>query len=99
MGVVTLKDSIHEAVFKMSEGNPGAITVMARLLKEAPLIDLDSADSQSLNMGIIPILALDDMGIRGSGIWILYKDICGMDLVKLVALIRSVQLGFLNPKT
>lgn len=98
MGIITLQDSFIDMMVKMAEGNPGAITVLTRILEESPIIDPDSADSKVLKFGIIPILALDDMGIRGSGLWILYKDICGMNLVKLIALIRSVQFGFLDAK-
>lgn len=39
---------------------------------------------------------MDTLGIYGSRIWMLYKDVCGEDLVKTIAILRSYQLGFLN---
>lgn len=41
---------------------------------------------------------MDDMGIYGSHIWLLYKDICGQNLVQLLGLLRAYQLGFVSRK-
>lgn len=54
----------------MSEGNPGAISVIMKLMENDP------------DKGIFKILDLDDMNIRGSQIWVGYKDHCGQDLEK-----------------
>jgi len=51
---------------KMSEGNPGAISVLGRLM--------------IVPTGLMSILDLDDMNIRGSQIWVAYKDYCGEDI-------------------
>ena len=48
----------------MSESNPGAISVMSQILEKEPV------------KGIYILLSLDDMNIRGSQIWIGYKDHC-----------------------
>lgn len=55
-----LNDSPFDMMIKMSEGNPGAITALAELAKNDPM---DMA-------GMMLILHLDDMGMRGSQIWV-----------------------------
>lgn len=75
----------------MADGNPGALKVCCELLKRGEEIDPDS-----LLGGLGNILSLDSAGIYGEHIWILYKDICGEDLVKMCAVLRSRQLGFIS---
>jgi len=74
MSKIKLKDSLEDIMFKMSEGNPGALKVLTKIL----VID-----------GLISILVLDDMGIYGSKIWVGYKDHCGMDINKYIELIKK----------
>lgn len=65
---IELKTTAIDLAVLMSEGNPGAATVLGRLMqndKDFPLI-----------------LNLDDMNIRGTQIWIGYKDFCGEDMDK-----------------
>lgn len=88
---IVLTDSIEDALFKMSEGNPGAVTVCLQIMKEASQIDPDDAMG-----GIGPILSLDTLGLYGSKIWMLYKDVCDHDLSKMLGVLRGWQLGFLN---
>jgi len=52
----------------IAEGNPGAATVIAELLKP------------EWEDGMMKLLHLDDMNIRGSQIWVGYKDYCGEDI-------------------
>lgn len=66
----------HEIVMEMSEGNPGAATVMMGLLKAGPL-------------GFMDVLTLDDMNIWGVQIWVAYKDYCGSEIEKLQAALKS----------
>lgn len=70
-----------ELVTAMCEGNPGGLNVMMAILREAPKIDPNAA------MGA-PLLALDDMEIHGSRIWMLFKDVCKHDLGDMLALLR-----------
>ena len=58
---------IQEMVIQMAEGNPGALSVLMKLLQDDPI-------------GFMRLLDLDDMGMRGSQIWVAYKDHCGGDL-------------------
>jgi len=69
-------DNIQEAIFEMSEGNPGAVNVLCMLIKDDP-------------MGFMDILNLDDMNMRGSQIWVAYKDHCKSDIEKLRTCLRD----------
>jgi hypothetical protein len=88
--VITLEDTTMDMIEKMSMGNPGAISVICQILKDGALIDPDDAFG-----GLGTILHMDTWGIRGPKIWMLYKDVCGQDLVKTIGMTRAVQLGFL----
>ena len=87
---INLTDSAMSICLKMSEGNPGALSIVTSLLKQNALIDPN---------GIGPftaILQLDSIGIYGSEIWILYKDVCEEHISKLCALLRANQFGFIS---
>ncbi len=88
---IELKDTIGDMFVKMAEGNPGAITVMSRMVNEGEKID-----PQSFAGGLGAIMGLDTHEIYGSRIWMLYKDVCGEDIEKTLALLRAVQLGKLR---
>jgi hypothetical protein len=92
--VITLEDTTMDMIKKMSMGNPGAISVICQILKDGALIDPDDAFG-----GFSTILHMDTWGIRGPKIWMLYKDVCGEDLVKTIGMIRSVQLGITSQET
>ena len=67
----------------MSEGNPGALSVLAELMK-------------SDELAMIDILHLDDMNIRGWQIWVGYKDHCGEDLSKFRQCIKDRDEGMVE---
>jgi hypothetical protein len=94
MSLLDLKDNGLTACTKLSKGNPGAVTTIVLLLKHAGDIDKDSALS-----GMGSLLQLDQLGIYGSRIWMLYSDVCKRSLPKMVALLRAVQLGILDSAT
>jgi hypothetical protein len=87
---IDLTDNMMTAVMKLADGNPGAITALLTMATKAAEIDPDSAFG-----AFSPLFALDTHGIYGSDIWVLWKDVCGMDPVKAETLFRSVQLGYL----
>jgi hypothetical protein len=91
MSKIKLEDDFITMFTKMSEGNIGGLTVLMSLFKETPTID-----PQSGLGGLGPILMMDDMGIYGSHIWILFKDICGENIHSMIALLRAHQLGFVS---
>lgn len=91
---IDFNDTVIDSFLKMADGNPGAITVMLQLMDETPHIDPDN-----ILGGFGNILDFDTMGIYGSDIWILYKDVCGESIENVVALLRGRQLGLLNENT
>ncbi len=90
---ISLDDTFLSTATKMSEGNPGALTVLIQLMKNADSLDPDSALG-----GFGSILNLDSMGIYGSHIWILYKYVCGENLRNMIGILRGHQLGFIGDK-
>ncbi len=79
-----------DVVMKMADGNPGAISAMIEILKNAERID-----SQGAMGGLGAILLLDTFKIYGTEIYILYNDQCNRDVRKFLMLLRACQLGFI----
>ena len=63
---VQLNMSMQEAIFALSDGNPGAVRVLCELLEGGN--------------GIMDLLLCDTKRLYGSQIWVCYKDICGEDI-------------------
>ena len=74
---IDLDMTTKDIIVLMSEGNIGALNVLMDIVNKYP------ADH------IIYLLHLDDMNIRGSQIWVAFKDWAGEDLAKLIAGIES----------
>ena len=74
---INVHATLVDIMLLISEGNPGAI----REIEE--IIDNDTIS------GFMTILGLDDMNIRGSQIWIGYKDHCEENLDKFITAIRT----------
>lgn len=86
---ITLGMSVGDIVYAITEGNPGAIRVVMELIEKGPKIDPDNA------LGPIgPLLNLDTLDCYGSRIWMLYKDVCGQDLVKVEGVLRAIGFGY-----
>ena len=85
---VGLQDTPVTTITKLAEGNPGALTVMMEMMKESKKID-----PQDIMSGAFSPIVLDTHGIYGSRIWMLYKDVCGHDMVKMLGVLRACQLG------
>ena len=94
MSKLTLEDTTRSALMKLSEGNPGALTVMIQALKDAPEIDPDSVGG-----GAMVLLQLDDLDITGPRIWMLFKDVCDENLSRMLGALRAVQLGIVSRET
>jgi len=91
---ITLQDNGLTALMKLSEGNPGAMSVLMEMMTQAADIDPDDI------MGSFgALLHLDSMGIYGPRIWMLYKDVCKENLNATLGLMRAVQLGFISRST
>lgn len=72
---IGLNSSIRDALVIMAEGNPGAINVLVKLMEDP--------------IGFIDVLHLDDMNMRGSQIWVGYKDHCKQDIEAFRKCIRE----------
>lgn len=90
---ITLKMSITESIMALAERNPGALSCLMQLLKHGKKIDPDSAMG-----GLGVLLSLDTHSIYGSRIYMLWNDVCDKDLIKMCAILRACQLGFLSSK-
>src|SRR5215217_1731101 len=88
---ITMSDSIMDMVLKISEGNPGALTVLMKIMKEGEAIDPQCHP-------MLTVMALDTHDIYGSRVWQLYKDVCGQNMVNMLGLLRAVQLGFMTER-
>lgn len=73
--MLTLNDTMQSAIVKLSEGNPGAMAVLSALAKR--------------DDGLIRILDVDDMGMRGPSIWLGYKDHCKQDIDAFAVALRD----------
>lgn len=71
-------DSVPVALYKMSDGNAGAISLLMDLLKE--------------ENGIVYILKLDSLNIYGSKIWEIYKDVCQEDWANYLRWIKEARI-------
>lgn len=85
---IELQDSIAHVCHKLSEGNPGALSVCVGLIKNGLAID-----PQGMLGGLNNLLSLDDMEIYGSRIWRLAQYVCGGRTDNVVLLLRADQLG------
>ena len=74
---ISLNDSIVNMIIKMSEGNIGACSVCTDLIKNNP------------DFGMMTLLDLDDMNMRGSQIWVGYKDHCKENLEMFIEACRN----------
>lgn len=52
----------------LSSGNPGAATVLAKMVEDNP------------DRALLAMMHLDTLRFRGSEIWVGYKDICNEDI-------------------
>jgi hypothetical protein len=89
----TNDETINKLISKMAGDNPGAINVCRDIISEAEEIDPNSIGG----LGIL--MQLDVLGIHSGRIWILYRSVCGQNLVKLFAVMRASQLGLITNKS
>lgn len=64
---------VFDGLSKLSEGNPGAASVLAKMLTADDFIS-----------GSMALAYLDEMNIRGYQIWVAYKDYCGENIDLLI---------------
>lgn len=71
--------SIITMVKTMSNGNPGAFSVLMKMLSKPT--------------GLLDILSLDSMDIRGEKIWLLFNDCCNQDMNKFDKTLKVLRCG------
>lgn len=76
---ITSDMSMMDMMMVMSEGNPGAITVLMQMMQDP--------------RSILDILLLDSLDIRGSKIWMLYSDSCGKNVGKFNRTLMALRGG------
>lgn len=81
MNRIKLFDNTTIAITKLTEGNYGAINACCLLMKEGSSI-------YPYENGFEYIKNLDDIGIYGTDIYVLWNDICQRDLSKMISLLR-----------
>ena len=75
--ITDLNMTIPDMVYALSEGNPGAVTVLMEIAKEYP------------NEFPLIWLRFDSVGLYGSQIWLEYKDVRNYDIKRLVEDLKS----------
>jgi hypothetical protein len=90
MSRLRLEMNFNDMLFVLSEGVPGAITVIMDAFRHGDDIDPEGMGAWGF------VLNLDMMEIYGSRIWMLYKDVCRENLSHAIAMVRSVQMGVIN---
>lgn len=88
---ISLDDSVMSAILKLSDKNPGALTVCVNLFTEGKYIDTDN-----ILGGLGILLNLDSSGIYAERIWMLYKGVCKESLVHTIAVLRAHQMGIIS---
>ena len=74
---IELNMKVMDVLQIMSEGNPGAINVLINIIQSDEVL------------GFMHVLSLDDMNIRGTQIWIGFKDHCKQDINKFIDCIKN----------
>ena len=85
---VMVKDTLMDIVIQMSAGNPGALSVCRQMIYTGAAVEPGNPFG-----GIGCMLAL---GIHGSEIWMLYKDVCRENLTRTLGVLRAWQLDFVT---
>ena len=89
MSRIKLEDNGMSSIMKLADGNPGAMSALFELLNT-------KCDPDNFMGGLGNLLSLDTHMIYGSDIYVLYSDLCNKDVVRMCAVLRSVQLGILQ---
>lgn len=87
MSKLEMKDTGMDIVTKMSEGNPGALTVIMKFM---------NGDGIDIIKYILP---LDTLEIYGSRLYMLWNDCCQRDDDKLKRVIDAYKFGKLSKES
>lgn len=87
---IAVGDNFLGVVYKMANGNPGALSAIA-----ACSAIVDDVDPDSVWGPFGPVISLDVLQIYEDKIWILFKDSCRQNATAMVALLRAHQMGLI----
>lgn len=73
-------DSTMDLMLKMSEGNPGALMLCTELFKLG-------------TPGVVALINLDDIGLYGDRLYMLWNDCCDRDADKVIKVIEAMNSG------
>ncbi len=87
MSKIKLNDDINDIIVKLSDGNPGAMSMLFGIIKhkEDDFVDLLSI-----------FLTIDKMGLYGSHLYMLWNDCCNRDTEKTIQVIYAYQKGLIK---
>lgn len=74
--ITDLNMSIHDIIIALAEGNPGAVTTLAKILNSDP-------------MNLLVVLLFDTYNIYGSHIYIAYKHYAKEDIDVLISALKD----------
>ena len=84
MAKISLFDTPVKIITEMSEGNPGAMTVVMQLM------DLGNKGEFK---AITTLLFLDTLEVYGSRLYMLWNDCCDRDINVMMDIVKQVQQG------
>lgn len=87
-------EQLFEAVTILSEGSVGAVSVLVEIIKTNERIDPDDVFGS-----VGPLFTLDSLGIYGSKIWMLHKEVCKQKIILTLAMIRAAQMGIISAQS
>ena len=80
-----------QLITELSEGIPGAAVALAEMCKVH-----DAVDPYCEGGAFVELYKIQDLGLHGPNIHILFKDVCHGEPARLVMLLRAWQLGFIR---
>jgi hypothetical protein len=83
-------DSIEESIYKISDGNPGAVLVISAMMKAAKTASAMPDDRGAMTF---PLLTLDDLGIYGSQVYCFWKLWARENAPRAVVLLIGHHMG------
>ena len=89
--ITDLNCNLKDIIVKLVGGNLGATVACCEIIANVEHIDPDSA------LGPLgPLLQFDTLRIYEERIYMLFNDVCERNIVKVIALLRAVQLSMLS---
>ena len=87
MSKINYNDTIIEVITKLSEGNPGALSVLSELI--------ESYNGDTLKL-LPEYLTIDSMELYGSQLYMLWNDCCNRKIEKVKKVLELYRKGKIN---